>query len=138
MACPPASLPSGKQEIPEFIDDPVTRQMFWNKLFFFLNPCFPLVLLSGFPPPFHLPAVLVKPGPQRHLLPITGRGPPLGQALGPVPSPPALPWVSERLSGSCPKGLCLRSRTKPQENCSCGSYGSVGKTDIKEINAQNS
>ena len=33
-ACPLASLPSGKQEIPEFIDDPVTRQMFWNKLFF--------------------------------------------------------------------------------------------------------
>jgi len=56
--CLPASLPSGKQEIPEFIDDPVTRQMFWNKLFFFLNPCFPLVFLSGFPlsfPPSHCP-----------------------------------------------------------------------------------
>lgn len=37
-----------------------------------LNPCFPLVSLSGFPPPFHLPAVLVKPGPQRHLLSVTG------------------------------------------------------------------
>lgn len=37
-----------------------------------LNPCFPLVSLSGFPPPFHLPAVLVKLGPQRHLLSVVG------------------------------------------------------------------
>lgn len=49
-----------------------------------LNPCFPLVSLSGFPPPFHLPAVLVKPGPQRHLLSV------MGSWAGPG-SPPHLP-----------------------------------------------
>lgn len=49
-----------------------------------LNPCFPLVLLSGCPPPFHLPAVLVKPGPQRHLLSVTGSGTqPAGRGASP-------------------------------------------------------
>lgn len=38
------------------------------------------------PPPFHLPAALAKPGPQRHLLPIVGSGTPLGPVLGPLPA----------------------------------------------------
>lgn len=68
-----------------------------------LNPCFPLVFLSGLPPPFHLPTVLVKPGPQRHLLSVMGSGTQTGrpwvrsllyyEGVG--------EWVSSLLFGEC-------------------------------------
>lgn len=68
-----------------------------------LNPCFPLVFLSGLPPPFHLPTVLVKPGPQRHLLSVMGSGTQTGR-----PWVPSLlyyegvgEWVSSLLFGEC-------------------------------------
>lgn len=70
------------------------------------NPCFPLVLLSGFPPPFHLPVVLVKPGPERHLLSVMGSGTQPGRpGVGSPPPVLNLYRVGEWVSGSDPR-LC--------------------------------
>lgn len=100
-----------------------------------LNPCFPLVSLSGFPPPFHLPAVLVKPGPQRHLLSVTGSRARLG-------SSPHLPssarggrvvfWLlSGRVCAEAPWLLCdLSSGMDSQDGCKSRSRGITTQSQV--------
>lgn len=61
------SLPFSKQEIPEFIDDPVTKQMFWNKSF---SPW--RLFSTGFSPALSP----IIPGPEQHRLAVAGSGTP--------------------------------------------------------------
>lgn len=61
------SLPFSKQEISEFIDDPVTKQMFWNKWF---SPW--RLFSTGFSPALSP----IIPGPEQHRLAVAGSGTP--------------------------------------------------------------
>lgn len=61
------SLSFSKQEISEFIDDPVTKQMFWNKWF---SPW------RRFSTDFSPALSPIIPGPEQHRLAVAGSGTP--------------------------------------------------------------